>query len=59
MARASDLSLLVSRAAVDVIELCPYIKVPSSLALSRYPEDCGTLSLSDMWCHHQHTSPTH
>lgn len=42
MARASEVSLLVSRAAVDVTEVCPYM---SSLALARYPEDYGTLSL--------------
>lgn len=42
MARASEVGLLVSRAAVDVTEVCPYM---SSLALARYPEDYGTLSL--------------
>ena len=42
MAKASEMGLLVSRAAVGVIEVCPYM---SSLALVRYPEDCGTLSL--------------
>jgi len=56
MARASEMGLLVSRAAVGVIEVCPYM---SSLALARYPEDCGTLTLSDMWCDHQHTSLAH
>lgn len=36
-----EVGLLVSRVA-DVTEVCPYM---SSLALARYPADCGTRSL--------------